>query len=323
MQAIRIHQYGGPEVLELEHLATPEPGPGQVRVRVEAAGVNFIDIYQRSGLYKGALPFTPGNEGAGVVEAVGAGVQGLAAGDRVAWAGALGSYASEAIVPAGVLVPLPDGVSTRDGAAAMLQGLTAHYLATSTYPIQAGDSCLVHAAAGGVGLLLCQIAKLRGARVIGTAGSPEKAELARAAGADEVILYRDEDFEAAVKRLTDGQGVNVVYDGVGADTFDRSLNSLKPRGMLALFGAASGPVPPFDPQILNAKGSLFLTRPSLGHYTASRQELLQRSGDLLGWIGSGQVKLRVEHVYPLGQAAEAQAALAGRATTGKVVLETV
>jgi NADPH2:quinone reductase len=204
----------------------------------------------------------------------------------------------------------------------MLQGMTAHYLATSTYPLQAGDSCLVHAAAGGVGLLLCQMAKLRGARVLGTAGSAEKAALARAAGADEVILYRDEDFEPAVKRLTDGQGVNVVYDGIGKDTFDRSLKCLKPRGMLALFGAASGPVPPVDPQVLNAGGSLFLTRPGLGHYTATRQELLQRAGDLLGWIASGQVKLRVEHVYPLAQASAAQAALAGRQTTGKVVLET-
>ena len=256
MQAIRIHQYGGPEVLELEQLATPEPGPGQARVQVEAAGVNFIDIYQRSGLYKGALPFTPGNEGAGVVAATGPGVQDLKVGDRVAWAGALGSYSTDAVVPASALVPLPDGVSTRDGAAAMLQGMTAHYLVTSTYPVQAGDTCLVHAAAGGVGLLLCQMAKMRGARVIGTAGSSEKAALARQAGADEVILYQDEDFEAAVKRLTDGKGVNVVYDGVGKDTFDGSLNSLKPRGTLALFGAASGAVPPFDPQMLNAKGSL-------------------------------------------------------------------
>ena len=322
MQAIRIHQYGGPEVLELEQLATPEPGPGQARVQVEAAGVNFIDIYQRSGMYKGALPFTPGNEGAGVVAATGPGVQDLKIGDRVAWAGALGSYSTDAVVPASALVPLPDGVSTRDGAAAMLQGMTAHYLITSTYPVQSGDTCLVHAAAGGVGLLLCQMAKMRGARVIGTAGSAEKAALARQAGADEVILYQDEDFEAAVKRLTDGKGVNVVYDGVGKDTFDGSLNSLKPRGTLALFGAASGPVPPFDPQMLNAKGSLFLTRPSLGHYTASRQELLQRAGDVLGWINSGQLKLRVEHVYPLAQAATAQAALAGRQTTGKVVLET-
>jgi NADPH2:quinone reductase len=322
MQAIRIHQYGGPEVLELEQLATPEPGPGQARVQVEAAGVNFIDIYQRSGLYKGALPFTPGNEGAGVVAATGPDVQDLKVGDRVAWAGALGSYSTDAVVPASVLVPLPDGVSTRDGAAAMLQGMTAHYLVTSTYAVQAGDTCLVHAAAGGVGLLLCQMAKMRGARVIGTAGSAEKAALARQAGADEVILYQNEDFEAAVKRLTDGKGVNVVYDGVGKDTFDGSLNSLKPRGTLALFGAASGPVPPFDPQLLNAKGSLFLTRPSLGHYTASRQELLQRASDVLGWINAGQIKLRVEHVYPLAQAAVAQAALAGRQTTGKVVLET-
>jgi NADPH:quinone reductase len=322
MQAIRIHQYGGPEVLEFEQLATPEPGPGQARVQVEAAGVNFIDIYQRSGLYKGALPFTPGNEGAGVVAATGPDVQDLKVGDRVAWAGALGSYSTDAVVPASVLVPLPDGVSTRDGAAAMLQGMTAHYLVTSTYAVQAGDTCLVHAAAGGVGLLLCQMAKMRGARVIGTAGSAEKAALARQAGADEVILYQNEDFEAAVKRLTDGKGVNVVYDGVGKDTFDGSLNSLKPRGTLALFGAASGPVPPFDPQLLNAKGSLFLTRPSLGHYTASRQELLQRASDVLGWINTGQLKLRVEHVYPLAQAAVAQAALAGRQTTGKVVLET-
>src|SRR5687768_4037940 len=311
MQAIRIHQYGGPEVLELEQLATPEPGPGQARVQVKAAGVNVIAIYQRSGLYKGALPFTPGNEGAGVVAATGPGVQDLKVGDRVAWAGALGSYSTDAVVPASALVPLPDGVSTRDGAAAMLQGMTAHYLITSTYAVQAGDTCLVHAAAGGVGLLLCQMAKMRGARVIGTAGSPEKAALARQAGADEVILYRDEDFEAAVKRLTDGKGVNVVYDGVGKDTFDGSLNSLKPRGTMALFGAASGPVPPFDPQSLNAKGSLFLTRPSLGHYTANRQELLQRAGDVLGWINAGQLKLRVEHVYPLAQAATAQAALAG------------
>jgi NADPH2:quinone reductase len=320
MRAIRVHEYGGPEVMRLEELPTPTPGPGQALVKLEASGVNFIDIYQRSGLYKNPLPFGPGSEGAGTVEAVGSDVTDVIVGDRVAWTGVLGSYASHNVVPVAQLVPLPEKLSVQDGAAAMLQGTTAHYLSHATYPLGQGDTCLLHAAAGGVGLLLTQMAKLRGARVIGTVSTEEKAELARQAGADEVILYTRQDFEAEVKRLTDGRGVQVVYDSVGKDTFDKSLSCLAPRGYLVLFGASSGPVPPFDPQILNARGSLFLTRPSLGHYTATREELLQRAGDVLGWIESGKLRLRVEHTYPLAEAARAHQDLNGRKTTGKLLL---
>lgn len=322
MKAIRIHQFGGPEVMQLEDLPSPEPGPGQVRVKVEAAGVNFIDVYHRSGLYKSPLPMILGREGAGTVDAVGPNVSQVKAGDRVAWAMVPGSYATEVVVAADRVVRIPEGVSTRDAAAAMLQGMTAHYLTHSTYPLKAGETCLVHAAAGGVGLLLCQLAKLRGARVLGTVSNEEKARLAREAGADEVILYTRQDFETEVKRLTNGAGVRVVYDSVGKDTFDRSLNCLSPTGYLVLFGQSSGPVPPLDPQVLNDKGSLFLTRPSLGHYILTHRELQWRAGDVLGWIRDGRLRLRVDRTYSLAEAARAHEALAGRETAGKVLLET-
>lgn len=321
MKAIRVHQLGGPEVLKLEAIPDPQPGPGEAVVRVEAAGVNFIDVYHRTGLYKVAsLPFTLGQEGAGTVESVGTGVEEVAAGDRVAWTIVQGAYAEKALVPVAKLVPLPKGVSARQGAAAMLQGMTAHYLACSTYPLKAGDTCLVHAAAGGVGLLLCQIARLRGARVLGTTSSEEKAALAREAGADEVILYTEKDFAVEVKRLTGGKGVEVIYDSVGKTTFEKGLDCLVPRGMMVTFGQSSGKIPPFDPAILNVKGSLFLTRPSLGHYIATREELLARAGDVLGWIRDGKLQLRTEHDFPLAEAADAQRALEGRKTTGKVLL---
>jgi NADPH2:quinone reductase len=320
MKAIRVHEFGGPDVMRLDELPTPAPGPGQALVEVEAAGVNFIDIYRRSGTYKVQLPFIVGSEGAGVVESVGPDVGDVRVGDRVAWREAAGSYATQALVPANELVPLPEKLSARDGAAAMLQGMTAHYLTHSTYPLQAGDTMVIHAAAGGVGLLVCQMAKMRGARVIGTTSTEEKAALAREAGADEVILYTQQDFEAEVKRLTDGKGVKVVYDSVGKDTFDKSLNCLMPRGYMVLFGGASGQVPPLDPQILNAKGSLYLTRPSLGNYVATREELLQRADDVLGWIADGKLKLRIHESYPLADAAKAHADLAGRKTTGKLLL---
>ncbi len=320
MQVVRVHEYGGPESMRLEELPTPTPGPGQALVNVAASGVNFIDIYQRSGTYKGALPLGLGLEGAGTVEAVGSDVADVQVGDRVAWNGVPGSYATHTLVPVAQLVPLPEKLSFQDGAAAMLQGMTAHYLTHSTYPLEPGDTCLLHAAAGGVGLLATQMAKMRGARVIGTVSTEEKAQLARAAGADEVILYTQQDFLAEVNGLTEGRGVNVVYDSVGKDTFDKSLDCLMPRGYLVLFGGSSGPVPPFDAQILNAKGSLYLTRPSLGHYVATRDELLQRAGDVLGWIESGKLKLRVEHTYPLAEAARAHQDLNGRKTTGKLLL---
>ena len=320
MRAIRVHVHGGPEVLELHEVPVPVPGPGQALVRIEAAGVNFIDIYQRNGLYKVPLPMVPGQEGAGVVSAVGPDAAGVAIGDRVGYTGVLGGYAEFAVVPADRLVPLPPGVTARQAAAALLQGITAHYLATSTYRLAAGETCLVHAAAGGLGLLLCQIAKRLGARVIGTVSTEAKAELARGAGADEVILYTQQDFEAEVKRLTGGAGVGVVYDSVGKTTFDKSLNCLARRGMLVLCGQSSGPVPPLDPQVLNQKGSLYLTRPTLAHYTATREELLARAGEVLGWVADGSLAVRVGREYPLAQAAEAQRALAGRETTGKVLL---
>jgi NADPH:quinone reductase len=320
MRVVRIHQYGGPEAMQLDELATPEPGAGQVRVKVEAAGVNFIDIYQRSGTYKGALPFSLGLEAAGAVEAIGPNVSGLQVGDRVAWKDTPGSYATHTLVAQDKLVKLPGGLSSRDAAAIMLQGMTAHYLIHSTYPLKQGETCLIHAAAGGVGLLLCQMAKMRGARVIGTVSTEQKARLAREAGADEVILYRDQDFEAEVKRLTDGKGVQVVYDGVGKDVFDKNLNCLAPRGYEVLFGQSSGVVPPVDPQTLNVKGSLFLTRPTLGSYTATREELDWRANDLFGWIAEGKLRVRVDRTFPLEQAAEAHTALNGRQTTGKVLL---
>ena len=321
MKAIRVHTPGGPEALKLDEIPDPAPKEGEAVVRVEAAGLNFIDVYFRTGLYKGpSLPFTLGQEAAGTVAAVGPGVTEIAVGDRVAWSGVQGAYAELAVVPAARLVKLPEGVSARQGAAAMLQGMTAHYLACSTYPLQSGDTCVVHAAAGGVGQLLCQIAKLRGARVLGTVSTEEKARIAREAGADEVIRYTEQDFAVEVKRLTDGRGVQVIYDGVGRQTFDKGLDCLARRGMMVLFGASSGPVPPFDPQILNAKGSLFLTRPSLGHYIATREELVERAGDVLGWIAEGKLRLSIDREVPLAEAAEAHRALEARETKGKVLL---
>ena len=320
MKTIRVHAPGGPEALQFEETERPAPGPGQVLVKIEAAGVNFIDIYQRTGHYKVPLPFIPGQEAAGIVAAVGPGVAEPRVGDRVAYATVLGAYAEYAVVPADRVVGLPDGVSAKQGAAAMLQGTTAHYLATSTYPLKPGDTCLVHAAAGGVGLLLCQIAKLRGARVLGTVSTRDKAALARGAGADEVILYTEQDFETEVKRLTNGAGLRVIYDSVGKTTFEKGLSCLALRGMMVLYGQSSGPVGPFDPQVLNQKGSLFLTRPTLVHYIATRAELLARAGEVLGWIERGMLKVRIERELPLAQAAEAQRLLEGRKTTGKVLL---
>jgi len=320
MRAIRVHEYGGPEAMRLEELPTPKPGEGQALVRIEASGVNFIDVYQRSGLYKGALPLPLGLEASGVVEAVGPGVSTVRVGERVAWTGVPGSYATHNVVPADRLVTLPAGVDARAGASAMLQGMTAHYLAHSTYPLKPGDACLVHAAAGGVGLLLCQMAKRAGARVIGTVSTEDKAKLAREAGAHDVILYTREDFEAEVKRLTGGKGLQVVYDSVGRDTFDKSLNCLAPRGYLVLYGQSSGPVGVLDPQVLNAKGSLFLTRPSLNHYIASREDLVRRATEVLTWIQKGELKLRIGATFPLAEAAQAHRDLEGRKTTGKVLL---
>ncbi len=319
MKAIRVHSYGGPEVLKYEEVPTPKPGPGEARVKIEAAGVNYIDIYHRTGLYPSQLPFIPGMEGAGIVDEVGSGVSEIRVGDRVAYAMQQGSYAEYAILPAWKLVPLPDNLSTQSAAAAMLQGMTAHYLTHSTYPLKAGDTVLIHAAAGGVGLLLIQMAKRRGAKVFGTVSTEEKASLAKEAGADEVILYTQSDFEEEIKKLTNGQGVEVVYDSVGKTTFDKSLNCLKPRGYLALFGQSSGPVPPVDLRIL-AKGSYFLTRPTLSHYAANRAELLERAGDLFRWITSGELKLRIDHTYPLAEADKAHQALEGRKTSGKLLL---
>jgi NADPH2:quinone reductase len=320
MKAVRIHAPGGPEALRYDDVPELTPKDGEAIVKVDAAGLNYIDVYYRTGLYKADLPTTLGMEAGGTVTAVGPNVGDVKVGDKVAYTGVPGAYAQYAAVPAARLVTLPAGLSTRQGAAAMLQGMTAHYLACSTYPLKSGDTCLVHAAAGGVGLLLCQIARMRGARVIGTVSTQEKAKLAREAGADDVILYTTQDFEAEVKRITGGKGLQVVYDSVGKTTFDKGFNCLAPRGMMALYGQSSGPIGTFDPQILGAKGSLFLTRPSLVAYTASRQELLQRAGDVLGWIRDGRLKLRTEFEFPLKDAAEAHRALEGRRTTGKVLL---
>lgn len=320
MHAIRPETTGGPEVLTLRELPTPTPGPGEVLVRVEAAGVNYIDIYHRSGQYPMPLPMPLGLEGAGVVEALGPETAGLAVGDRVAWAAGPGSYATHVVVSAMKVVPVPAGVDAASAAAAMLQGMTAHYLAHATYPLRPGDECLVHAAAGGVGLLLCQMAKRVGARVIGTVSTEAKAKLARGAGADEVILYADQDFEAETRRLTGGKGVHVVYDSVGKDTFDRSLRTLRPRGMLVLYGQSSGAVPPFDAQLLSQRGSLYLTRPTLGHYVATQEELLARAGDVLGWIQRGELSLTIGATLPLAEAHEAHRRLGGRETVGKVLL---
>ncbi|HKD16229.1 MAG TPA: quinone oxidoreductase [Thermoanaerobaculia bacterium] len=320
MKAIRLHAPGGPEALRFEDLPDPQPKAGEAVVRVEAAGVNFIDVYHRTGLYKAEMPVTLGQEGAGTVLAVGPDVREVAPGDRVAWYFAHGAYAEQAAVPANRLVKLPEGVSTREGAAAMLQGMTAHYLASSTYPLKAGDACVVHAGAGGVGLLLTQIARMRGARVFTTVSTPEKAKLSREAGATETIDYTKQDFAAEVKRLTDGRGVQVVYDSVGKTTFEKGLTCLVPRGMMVLFGQSSGPVAPFDPQVLSQRGSLYLTRPTLGHYVATRDELLARAGEIFGWVREGRLKLRIAHEFPLAEAASAHRDLESRRTTGKILL---
>ncbi len=319
MHAIQVRAHGGPEVLRLTEVPVPEPGAGEVLVRLEAAGVNFIDVYHRTGLYPVDTPFIPGMEGAGVVEAVGDGVTGFAPGDRVAYAFHRGSYAAYAAVPAFRLVHLPHEVDARTGAAVMLQGMTAHYLSHSTYPLGRGKRALVHAAAGGVGLLLIQMAKQLGATVYGTVSTEEKAELARRAGADQVILYTREDFRAATERLTDGRGVHVVYDSVGQATFEKSLDCLAPRGMLVLFGQSSGPVPPVNLQVL-ARGSFFVTRPVLGHYILTRDELLERAGQIFAWLAAGSLEVRVHAALPLGEAAEAHRLLEGRKTAGKLLL---
>ncbi len=320
MNAVRITAPGGPEVLQLQKIPAPSPGLGQVLIGVEAVGVNFVEIYQRTGAYKVPLPFTPGSEAAGTVQEVGDGVTGVNRGDRVASVNVLGSYADHALINADRLVVLPAGVTTKMAGAAMLQGLTAHYLTTSTYPLESGDTCLVHAAAGGMGLLLCQMAKRRGARVIGTTSTEEKAALAREAGASDVILYTKTDFAAEVKRLTNRAGVQVVYDSVGRTTFLPGLGCLALRGMMVLYGQSSGAVEPFDPQVLNQRGSLFLTRPSLPHYTATRDELVRRSSELFAWIAEGSITIRIGAEFPLSRAADAHRALEGRSTTGKVVL---
>jgi NADPH2:quinone reductase len=320
MKLIRVHEYGGPDIMRLEDAPIPAPGSGEVRVKIEAIGLNFIDIYQRSGLNKPPLPFTPGQEAAGTVDAVGEGVTEFAVGDRVGYCSILGAYAEYAIAPAQKLVPIPDEVDTRTAAALLLQGMTAHYLTHDTFPLERTHTALIHAAAGGTGQLLVQIAKIRGARVIGTVSTPEKASAAMHVGADEVIIYTEQDFEAEVKRLTEGRGVDVVYDSVGRNTFDKSLNCLRPRGYLVLFGQSSGPVAPLDPLTLNHKGSLFLTRPSLGHYTATRNETLARASDLFRWVTQGELRVNVDRTYPLGEVAEAHRALDGRVTQGKVLL---
>jgi NADPH2:quinone reductase len=322
MKAIQVKQTGGPEVMELIDLPVPEPKPNEAVVRIQAAGVNFIDVYNRAGHYKAPLPFVLGQEAAGEVSAVGAKVKGIVVGDRVAYTSVLGSYAEYAAVPADRLVKIPDGVGEREAAAAMLQGMTAHYLAYHTHPLKKRETALIHAAAGGVGLLLVQMAHNVGARIIATVSTEEKANLARAAGADEVILYTQSDFEAETKRLTGGKGVDVVYDSVGKTTFDKGLNLLRPRGMMVLFGGSSGPVEPIDPLVLTQKGSIFLTRPSLGHYIITPRELQKRAGAVFSMILEGKLKLRIEHVYPLAEAQQAHRDLEGRRTTGKLLLLT-
>ncbi|TDD25162.1 quinone oxidoreductase [Actinomadura sp. KC06] len=318
MRAIVITENGGPEVLAPAERPDPEPGPGEVLIDVAAAGVNFIDVYYRTGAYAKELPYTPGIEAAGTVAAVGDGVREFSVGDRVASCDVKGGYAAKALVAADRLVPVPDGVGLEDAAAAMLQGMTAHYLTRSTYPIKEGDTVLVHAAAGGMGLLLTQAAKALGARVIGTASTPEKEQLAKEAGADVTMGY--DGFADRVRELTGGEGVAAVYDGVGAPTFDGSLASLRLRGVMALYGAAGGKVPPFDPQRLNPAGSLFLTRPMLAHHIVTREELLERARDVLGWVESGAVRIRVGHRYDLAEAGAAHVDLEARRTTGKLLL---
>lgn len=320
MKAVRVHQYGGLEALKYEEVQLPEPAEGEARIKIEAVGVNFLDVYQRIGRYQGSPPFTLGQEAAGTVDAVGPNVTDVKPGDRVAYASVQGSYAEYARVPAWRLVLIPAGVDTNQAAAAMVQGMTAHYLTFSTYPLKAGETALVHAAGGGTGQLLVQIAKRRGAHVIGTVSTKEKAALAREAGADEVILYTHADFETEVKRLTNNVGVDVVYDSVGKDTFDKSLNCLRRRGYMVLYGQSSGSVSPVDPQTLNAKGSLYLTRPFLAHYTAGRVELLGRVNDLFKWIAAGELKVRIDKTFPLAEAADAHRYLEDRQSKGKILL---
>lgn len=320
MKAIQVHEVGGPEALRYGEVATPEPGAGEARIKVGAAGVNFIDVYHRKGMYPGQFPLTLGLEAAGVVDAVGPDVSEVKVGDLVSYSGQIGSYAEYNVVPAWKLVPVPGAVGEQRAAALMLQGMTAHYLVTDTYPLGPEDTALVHAAAGGVGHLLVQAAKLKGARVIGTVSTEEKAQLARSAGADEVILYTEEDFQEATMELTDGKGVDVVYESVGLDTFDQSLDCLRQRGYLVLYGQSSGSVPPLDPQVLNTKGSLFLTRPSLFHYVATRDEILRRTGDLFRWIEEDGLEVRIDRTFPLADAAEAHRYIEGRQTKGKLLL---
>jgi NADPH:quinone reductase len=320
MKAVRVEQFGGPEALKVLDIPLPEPGEGEARVKIEAIGVNFLDIYQRIGRYQGSVPFTLGQEAAGIVDAVGPNVTEVKPGDRVAYASVQGSYAEYAIVPAWHLVPIPAGVDTQRAAAAMVQGITAHYLTFGTYPLKKGETALVHAAGGGTGQMLVQVAKRCGARVIGTVSTEEKARLAGEAGADDVILYTQTDFESEVKRLTNNAGVDVVYDSVGKDTFDKSLNCLRRRGYMVLYGASSGPVPPLDPQVLNAKGSLYLSRPYIGHYTADRAELLWRANDVFNWVAAGELKVRIDKTFSLSEVPEAHRYLEGRQSKGKILL---
>ncbi len=321
MRAIRVHETGGPEKLVVEDVPVPQPEKGQALVKIAAAGVNFIDIYHRTGLYKLPLPFTPGGEGAGVVEKVGPGVDNIKPGDKVTWTGPPGTYAEYQAVNAGILTPVPANLDLKQAAAVMLQGMTAHYLTHSTYPLKSGDVCLVHAAAGGTGRIIVQMAKRLGARVIGTAGSQEKASEARKIGADEMIVYTEQpDFDTEVRKLTDGRGVDVVYDSVGKSTWEKSLNSIRPRGMMVSFGNASGAVDPIAPLVLNQKGSLYLTRPKLQDYLGDQEELRWRAGDVLNWVASGQLRLKIDREYPLEQAGRAHEDLAGRKTSGKLLL---
>lgn len=320
MKAIQVKQIGGPEAMELVDLPVPEPKANEAVIQLAASGVNFIDVYFREGRYKAPLPVILGQEGAGTVTAVGSDVKTIKIGDRVAWSGLHGAYAEYEAMPADRLVPIPQGITDQQAAAVMLQGMTAHYLSHDSYPLKQGETALIHAAAGGVGLLLVQMAHNIGARVIATVSTEEKATLARGAGAHEVILYTKSDFEAETKRLTDGKGVDVVYDSVGKTTFEKGLNVLRPRGMMVLFGGSSGAVPPFDPIVLTQKGSLFLTRPSLVNYIATREELLARSSAVFGMIATGKLKLRIEHTYPLAEARQAHRDLEGRKTTGKLLL---
>jgi len=320
MKACIIEKCGGPEALVYKQTESPLPKAGEALVKIEAIGLNYIDVYHRTGLYPIPLPFIPGMEASGIVESIGENVKEVAVGDRVAYAMQPGAYAEYAAVPAWKLVRVPEEIEISSAAAAMLQGMTAHYLVTSVHQLKAGDTALIHAAAGGVGLLLIQMAKRAGARVLGTVSTDEKAELAREAGADEIIFYTRDDFEVETRKLTDGKGVQVVYDSVGKDTFLKSLSSLAPRGMMALFGQSSGPVDSFNPGLLAQKGSLFLTRPSLANYAATREELLWRAGELFDWIKSGEVHLRIDQTFPLSDAAESHRQLEGRRTTGKVLL---